>query len=216
MFELEHRYIVFKIKDVLSFDEKAPSTPSITSILNWCAKRLTKHREDQNRQELKCIVIESDWPEYPLILEMLRNRVEAPKLKLVFENQQQLTNLGNACYYETLNGYCADMFYNYVGGIPLKFDRYIVFVGGFADRYFFNEPFIQSATPTQIREFLAFLEQVRLATTKVKFDMQPIRVQERKSGDWYKLDGKLKIWNGNRLDPEYPGKLEWFRPTKVH
>lgn len=222
MFELEHRYFVFKIKDVIDFDKKAPSTPSISSILNWCAKRLTKHREDQNKQELKCIVVESDWPEYQMVLEMLRNRIEAPKLKLypckkdIFESTytkqepREFTHEETVTYLEKIMSDTIDAF----AKSPIELRDVNVKAWGCLLAYTPYEVLTAYAAKGEIWQAEENKTIDVITSGKMKFDKNRIPVQDRKPGDWYQQDGKTKVWNGDPRDPEYPVNCEWFQATR--
>lgn len=84
VFELENRYIVIKRKDLresqqnnraigfsgdLGENHKHPTEVAIENVAR-------KSREKARKPYLTCLVIESDWPEYPIVLQMLKDRVE--------------------------------------------------------------------------------------------------------------------------------------------
>ena len=69
-FTLEDRYAVIKRKEVncLSYEEIVQ--------LNDILQKLRDVRSTTGKQPLRCVVIESDWPEYQVVLDMLKKRVE--------------------------------------------------------------------------------------------------------------------------------------------
>lgn len=74
---LEERYIPIKLKDVQAYLGGADKT-TLERILGV----LSSGREKDGRGELKCLVIEKDWPEYEKAMEMLENRLNGdPGLK---------------------------------------------------------------------------------------------------------------------------------------
>jgi len=74
-FKRENRYLVFKIKDVegaLNKREQENLKELLMNVNNW--RELLMRKPD-----LKCVVIESDWPEYEPVWKMIQNRVEGNK-----------------------------------------------------------------------------------------------------------------------------------------
>lgn len=67
----ENRYLVFKNSDV-----KRYLTPETQIELSQIARTITGARKGQRRGELQCVVVESDWPEYEHVWELIRLRVE--------------------------------------------------------------------------------------------------------------------------------------------
>ena len=70
--ELENRYLVLKRLDI----EKHISLEAQLTLAN-VAQAIEHHRHDEGREPLKCVVIESDWPEYESTLSALETRVDA-------------------------------------------------------------------------------------------------------------------------------------------
>ncbi len=67
----ENRYIVFKKKDVqaaLSRDESA--------TLRRLVQKVDRHRLDNGKVPLVCVVVESDWPEYEPTWQAIERRVD--------------------------------------------------------------------------------------------------------------------------------------------
>lgn len=69
-FELDPRYIVLKRKDVLEYlsMEERVQLARLTTKIYDC-------REEEGRQELACVVVESDWPEYMPTVLALKERI---------------------------------------------------------------------------------------------------------------------------------------------
>lgn len=67
----EERYLVFKNADV-----KRYLTKEAQIELSQIASTITGARKGQRRGELQCVVVESDWPEYEHVWELIRLRVE--------------------------------------------------------------------------------------------------------------------------------------------
>lgn len=76
-FTLENRYFVLERKDV-----EAYLTLAEQMMLVQFSDTIVQRRAERDNlpywstYEITCIVIEKDWPEYPIVLEMLRKRVE--------------------------------------------------------------------------------------------------------------------------------------------
>ena len=58
-FKREDRYLVMKFKDVRKY-----LTDTEKGILLSLSKKISKGRCDDDRDQLDCVVVESDWPEY--------------------------------------------------------------------------------------------------------------------------------------------------------
>jgi len=72
----ECRYLVTKIKDA----ELALDTVELY-IFNKLLNKIKANRQWRGKIDLACVVIESDWPEYERVWEMIAERVknEQPK-----------------------------------------------------------------------------------------------------------------------------------------
>ncbi|HWG89147.1 MAG TPA: hypothetical protein VN679_15285 [Candidatus Acidoferrales bacterium] len=66
-FERENRYFVFKRSD---------HTPEAIATLEYLAKTRDHIRDMMGKQPLECVVVESDWPEYETVWDMIQGRVE--------------------------------------------------------------------------------------------------------------------------------------------
>ncbi|AMC34791.1 hypothetical protein [Janthinobacterium sp. B9-8] len=71
-FELEQRYVVLKITDVIKY-LPAEMVNNLDSISRRISNARRKH---DGKADLLSIVIEHDWPEYPWVLAMLKSRCE--------------------------------------------------------------------------------------------------------------------------------------------
>jgi hypothetical protein len=71
-FELEQRYVVLKITDVIKY-----LPVEMVNNLNSISRRISNaRRKHDGKADLLSIVIEHDWPEYPWVLAMLKSRCE--------------------------------------------------------------------------------------------------------------------------------------------
>ena len=71
----EERYLVVKYKDMLkhlTIDEQM-------SLIEL-AKKVDAGRKSLGKQEIQCVVIEHDWPEYDEVWAMLASRVDGVPL----------------------------------------------------------------------------------------------------------------------------------------
>lgn len=68
----EERYIVLKGKDV-----ESGLTETEQAILLFLCRKVESHREEVGKQPLKAVIVESDWPEYEKVWELLETRVDA-------------------------------------------------------------------------------------------------------------------------------------------
>jgi hypothetical protein len=71
-FERELRYYVAKRKDV---EKHLTSTEQ--TILNILLNKVAAGRFSDKKGILRCVVVESDWPEYEPVWEMIKERMEA-------------------------------------------------------------------------------------------------------------------------------------------
>lgn len=77
-FKRENRYLVLKMKDLdrcLSSEQKAN--------LNSIVYAHDSSRELHGKNDLKCVVVEHDWPEYEPVWEMIEKRVEKLNADLI-------------------------------------------------------------------------------------------------------------------------------------
>lgn len=70
-FQREERYIVLKHKDIdlLSYEDKA--------ALSRICQYIEVIRVERGAAEIKCVVVEHDWPEYEYVWGLIQYRLEA-------------------------------------------------------------------------------------------------------------------------------------------
>ena len=66
----ELRYIVFKTKDIENLG------PEDKADLAFLCMRINRLRKDRGKQELECVVVENDWPEYEEVWKLIETRVD--------------------------------------------------------------------------------------------------------------------------------------------
>lgn len=84
----EERYTVIKNRDVsryLSFTEAA-------TLVDLC-KKINQERIVDGRGEIKCVVVEHDWPEYEPVWVMLEQRIDAHKESIYRGDEPRFTNV---------------------------------------------------------------------------------------------------------------------------
>jgi hypothetical protein len=71
-FKRENRYVVLKVKDIQDYGSAAQLDvlKGLLSDINTC-------RAGDGKRELKCVVIEDDWPEYEKVWAMIEARCSA-------------------------------------------------------------------------------------------------------------------------------------------
>lgn len=67
----EDRYLVFKNKDIIRY----LSTDELTTLYDL-ARKVSQGRDSENKPVLECVCVESDWPEYEQVWEMISRRVD--------------------------------------------------------------------------------------------------------------------------------------------
>lgn len=68
--KLEQRYLVFKISDLqkfLSYEQR--------EMLDAIDSEISIGRHHNQKQDLECLCIEKDWPEYEIVLSLLSERI---------------------------------------------------------------------------------------------------------------------------------------------
>lgn len=70
--EREARYVVLKIKDL----DKSLTALEIRILTDICAK-VAESRAAAGKTPLRCVVVESDWPEYEPTWKLIERRVDA-------------------------------------------------------------------------------------------------------------------------------------------
>jgi len=73
-FTREHRYVVFKRKDLLEADLSEDELNTLLVI----ADKLVTCRRNAGKKPLQCLVVESDWPEYEPTWKAIEDRCSQP------------------------------------------------------------------------------------------------------------------------------------------
>ncbi len=68
----EERYLIFKYKDLDNYCD-----PTVIDILQLIADQITRMRKAANKQVLKAVVVEDDWPEYETVWKLIEERVNS-------------------------------------------------------------------------------------------------------------------------------------------
>lgn len=71
----EDRYLVFKRTDIQRY-----LNPTAQKTLSEISNTIIGARRGQRREELQCVVVEKDWPEYEHVWELIRMRVEGAQI----------------------------------------------------------------------------------------------------------------------------------------
>lgn len=71
----EDRYLVFKRTDIQRY-----LNPTAQKTLSEISQTIIGARRGQRREELQCVVVEKDWPEYEHVWELIRMRVEGAQI----------------------------------------------------------------------------------------------------------------------------------------
>lgn len=74
--EREDRYIVIKRSDLEAAQAAGHVGHIEVAALNYVEASADRMRLERNKMPLKCVVVESDWPEYEHVWELIRLRVE--------------------------------------------------------------------------------------------------------------------------------------------
>lgn len=77
---MEHRYIVLKRKDAF-----AALTVEEIRTLHKLTRKVDLFRRVHGKEELQCLVVEHDWPEYGPTSQAILHRVAASDETLIFE-----------------------------------------------------------------------------------------------------------------------------------
>lgn len=84
----ELRYIVLKIKDV----NKALS-PKQENLLQELCGIVDAYRHTRGKNDLECVVVENDWPEYEPVWKMLEKRFDNERSN----NKPQISDICPCC-----------------------------------------------------------------------------------------------------------------------
>lgn len=72
----EDRYLVLKRSNIEAAEKEGYISPAERGLLYHIAVKVAFWRYGESKPELKCVVVESDWPEYEHVWELIRLRVE--------------------------------------------------------------------------------------------------------------------------------------------
>lgn len=72
----EDRYLVLKRSNIEAAEKEGYISPAERGLLYHIAGKVAFSRYGESKPELKCVVVESDWPEYEHVWELIRLRVE--------------------------------------------------------------------------------------------------------------------------------------------
>ena len=76
----ENRYIVLKRADLTNLQNAGLLSPDDVDELESILERLWRIRLIEGKAPLECVVVESDWPEYEHVWELIRLRVEKAQI----------------------------------------------------------------------------------------------------------------------------------------
>lgn len=76
----EDRYLVLKRSNIEAAENEDYITPAERGLLYHIAGKVAFWRYGESKPELKCVVVESDWPEYEHVWELIRMRVEKAQI----------------------------------------------------------------------------------------------------------------------------------------
>lgn len=80
-FKREHRYIVFKISDLIQIDKQFGKLGSLLAEVTRLGDKVAYFRERNGKPPLECVVVESDWPEYEPTWQAIRMRMEGESIE---------------------------------------------------------------------------------------------------------------------------------------
>lgn len=72
----ENRYFVLKVSDIESACEAGLISHGALDVLEHVALAVKDVRQQRGKDELSCVVVESDWPEHEAVWGMIEARVE--------------------------------------------------------------------------------------------------------------------------------------------
>lgn len=71
----ENRYVVLKVSDIEQAISRGMVSHDVIDALDTLAQAVKSVRKQRGRDELSCVVVESDWPEYEVVWGMIEARV---------------------------------------------------------------------------------------------------------------------------------------------
>ena len=72
----ENRYFVLKVSDIDAAFKAGFISPETLDELENAALAVKQVRQQRGKDELSCVVVESDWPEHEVVWGMIEARVE--------------------------------------------------------------------------------------------------------------------------------------------
>ncbi|EFA1209348.1 hypothetical protein D9F61_10045 [Escherichia coli] len=72
----ENRYFVLKVSDIEAAFQTGLISPETLDGLENAALAVKQVRQQRGKDELSCVVVESDWPEHEVVWGMIEARVE--------------------------------------------------------------------------------------------------------------------------------------------
>lgn len=72
----ENRYYVLKVSDIDAAKRAGFISPEALDGLESAALAVNQVRQQRGKDELSCVVVESDWPEHEVVWGMIESRVE--------------------------------------------------------------------------------------------------------------------------------------------
>lgn len=77
----ENRYFVLKVSDISAAFEAGLISPETLDGLESAAHAVKQIRQQRGKDELSCVVVESDWPEHEVVWGMIEARVDGVNLQ---------------------------------------------------------------------------------------------------------------------------------------
>ncbi|MEW0787055.1 hypothetical protein ACB286_00215 [Enterobacter cloacae] len=72
----ENRYFVLKVADIDAAYKAGFISPETLDALEHVALAVKHIRQQRGKDELSCVVVESDWPEHEIVWGMIESRME--------------------------------------------------------------------------------------------------------------------------------------------
>lgn len=84
MKKIEERYVVIKISDLESATREGFLEPGALSTIKQIVKDVSYFRRECGKHAFRAIVVENDWPEYPIVHEALESRINEKPAVIYF------------------------------------------------------------------------------------------------------------------------------------
>ena len=82
----ESRYTVLKNSDIQAALWHGYLTDYDVQSLFNIIEQVRRYREARSKDELKCVIVEDDWPEYEAVWDMISKRVDSNENTLDYQN----------------------------------------------------------------------------------------------------------------------------------